>query len=183
VDLPRKAWAERNICTWVLGFEISSPLPGIKFFDRRHVSKRVTIEFSVACSCRQSGDQDICDSADHTFAGHFFVGVAVVGEFDRRKRIGTNESLLNQAITALAASSPTIHAPDDVFARGEAKFRPVCNHPSTALESVGLSTSFWIEFRVIRPDLPAKSPLLLSKFRRFGKFVLLRFTGNATFTR
>ncbi len=25
VDFLRKAWAERNICTWVLGFEISIP--------------------------------------------------------------------------------------------------------------------------------------------------------------
>jgi hypothetical protein len=42
------------------------------------------------------------------------------GDFDRRKRNGTNKSLLNQAITALDAASPTIHAPDDVFARGGA---------------------------------------------------------------
>jgi hypothetical protein len=40
------------------------------------------------------------------------------GDFDRRKRIGTNESLLNQAITALAAVSPTIHAPEDVLRTG-----------------------------------------------------------------
>ncbi len=64
-----------------------------------------------------------------------------------------------------------------------AKFRPVCDHPSTALGSVGLSKSVWIEFGVIRPDLPSKPPLLRSKFRRLGKFVLLKFTGNAIFTR
>ena len=45
--------------------------------------------------------------------------VSCLGDFDRRKRIGTNESLIIQAITALAATPPTIHAPDDVFARGE----------------------------------------------------------------
>jgi hypothetical protein len=38
--------------------------------------------------------------------------------FDRRKRIGTNESLLNQAPARPTALSPTAHAPDDVFARG-----------------------------------------------------------------
>ena len=54
---------------------------------------------------------------------------------------------------------------------------------SSRLGSVGLSKSVWIEFGVIRPDLPAKSPLLRSKFRRLGKFVLLKFTGNAIFTR
>jgi hypothetical protein len=87
VDFPRKAWSERSICTGLLGFEISSPLPLIKFSDRRHVSKHVTIEFSVACSCRQSGDQDICDSADQTFAGHFFVKWFRSSKKNRNKRI------------------------------------------------------------------------------------------------
>jgi hypothetical protein len=68
----------------------------------------------LACSCRQSGDQDVCDSAEHTLAGLFSSVLLFLGDFDRRKRIGTNESLLNQAIAALAAASPTIHAPDDV---------------------------------------------------------------------
>jgi ethanolamine ammonia-lyase large subunit len=38
--------------------------------------------------------------------------------FDRRERIGTNESLLNQATEALATASSTIHASNDVFATG-----------------------------------------------------------------
>ncbi|MCU0712759.1 MAG: hypothetical protein MUC43_11915 [Pirellula sp.] len=42
-------------------------------------------------------------------------------ERDRRKRIGTYDSLLNQANAALAAASPTIHAPDDVFRTGRSQ--------------------------------------------------------------
>ena len=72
----------------------------------------------------------------------------IPGPFDRRKRIGTNESLLNQAIAALAATPPTIHAPDDVFARGEyfgfsshqtSNERPLCSRVQKLDASVAIN--------------------------------------------
>ncbi len=40
VDFLIKAWAERNICTWVLGFEISSRCPESSFPTASLVSKQ-----------------------------------------------------------------------------------------------------------------------------------------------
>lgn len=59
----------------------------------------------------------VCYPIQLPFAAVWFLVNFPQTVFDRRQNDDTNESLLSQAVTALVASSPTIHSPD-IFERG-----------------------------------------------------------------
>jgi len=70
--------------------------------------------------------------------------------------------------------------------RGEKQPKQLANSQpafTVSLGLAGLSKSAWIEFGAICPDLPAKLPLLRSKFTTFSKSQLPRFTETGIFTR
>jgi hypothetical protein len=86
-DLLGETGSEQNICTADAGFESSSKAPRFKLVGINGVSKRQANDILVVLNRRKRGDQDICDSADHTFAGHFFVKWFRSLKKNRNKRI------------------------------------------------------------------------------------------------